>query len=92
MTGMAVKVATAEEGRRLTQLLKDDSSVTSVHPVVSTTAAEQQQQQRQQQQQQQPSCDPASCRLYAVVLQILSASSYVQGTSYRLHALQHCVL
>lgn len=39
MTGMAVKVATAEEGSRLTQLLKDDTSVASVHPVVSNAAA-----------------------------------------------------
>jgi UPF0288 family protein (methanogenesis marker protein 3) len=39
MTGMAVKVATAEEGRRLMQLLQVDSAVTSVHPVVSTAAA-----------------------------------------------------
>lgn len=36
MTGMAVKVATAEEGRRLAQLLKADSAVAAVHPVVST--------------------------------------------------------
>uniref|UniRef100_A0A383WEE7 Peptidase S8/S53 domain-containing protein n=1 Tax=Tetradesmus obliquus TaxID=3088 RepID=A0A383WEE7_TETOB len=33
MTGMAVKVATAEEGRRLAQLLKADSAVAAVHPV-----------------------------------------------------------
>jgi hypothetical protein len=36
MTGMAVKVAIPEEGRRLAQLLKADSAVSAVHPVVSS--------------------------------------------------------
>jgi hypothetical protein len=40
MTGMAVKVATAEEGSRLVQLLKADADVAAVHPVVSNVVTQ----------------------------------------------------